>query len=86
MCVREWVSAGTYVVTCYEVASVRDLSLAICLKNKFHCVNENYLVSMRLWFYVIADTFVKKQQVSTGPRPDVRYKLYYNYVDIPASV
>jgi hypothetical protein len=25
------------------------------------------------------------KQVSTDPRPDVIYKLYYHYVDIPAS-
>ena len=38
-----------------------------------------------MWFYIIADTFDKMKQVSTGPRRDVIYKLYYYYVDIPAS-
>lgn len=89
LCVREWVNAGTSVVTCCEVASVRDLSLVICLvlRNKVHWVNENYLVSVRLWFYImrVADAFVKVKQVSTGSRPDVMYKFYYHYVDIPTS-
>jgi hypothetical protein len=69
--VREWVHAGTSVVTGYKVASVRDLSLAVwlVLRNKVHYVNENDLVSVRLWFYNIADTFVKMKQVSTGPPP-----------------
>jgi hypothetical protein len=57
-CVREWVVAGTSVVTCYEVASVKDLSLSICLvlRNRVHCVNESDLVYVRLWFYIIAET------------------------------
>jgi hypothetical protein len=87
LCVRESVNGGTSVVTCCEVANVRDLSLAICLvlRNKVYYVNENDLVSVRLWFYIIADTCVKMKQVSTGARPGVMYKLYYHYVDIPTS-
>jgi hypothetical protein len=61
--------------------SARKKKVCLVLRNKIHCVNENDLVSLSLWFYPIADTFVKMKQVSTGSRPDVMYKLCYQYVD-----
>jgi hypothetical protein len=32
-----------------------------------HCVNENDLVCVRLWFYIIAETFINMKQVQAGP-------------------
>ena len=76
--VHEWVNAGTSVVNMLGSCQCQGfiLSDVSCARNKVHCVNENNLFSVRLWFCIIADTFVKMKQVSKVRRPDVMYKLY----------